>query len=136
MTSYQFAYGFVTTEDDSQITSLQTDMTRQLSTGTKFNGKLLNSEYQATTTEQTKDMMQYTGSNSTTQACPAPTDDPDSSIGHFVFVVDTADGKASAIQQAGICRYGDGYWNTAPDCPLAACIDAECKQCATWTDQE
>ena len=50
MTSYQFAYGFVTTEDDSQISSLQTDMTRQLSTGTKFNGKLLNAEYQALTT--------------------------------------------------------------------------------------
>lgn len=75
-----------------------------------------------------------TGNLEITTSCPTPEDPMETAIGYWVFVVDNHAGTATAIQPIGVCRYGNGYWNVAPDCPFEACIDAQCKECREWME--
>ena len=96
--------------------------------GIEFNNKKINASMSESIAESAESTYSFTGDFETTTSCPTPSDDPSTTeIGYFIWVVDSGSGDSSAIQQLGVCRYGEGYWNVAPDCPFAACIDGQCK---------
>jgi len=74
-------------------------MTEEMHKGIQFLGKTMSKTVSETTTEYAEATYSFTGGVTTTTSCPPPTDDPDSTeIGYFVWVVDTDERTASAIQ--------------------------------------
>lgn len=74
----------------------------------------------------------YTTNNTIEVSCPTPNDPINEGVGYWVFRVTNADKTTKATQALGVCRYGAGRWNKAPECPFAACIDSQCTQCRDW----
>jgi len=130
-TTYKFNWGFFDESSTSTTETLEQTMSLEMSRGIEHRGRSKSttmSESMAYTTQNyAEQTYQHSGGVEITTTCPEPTDPTDPSIGFFVYVVSTSADDAQAVQMLGVCRYGEGYWNIEPDCPFAACIDAQCK---------
>ena len=105
-----------------------------MSVGIEFEQETLTEEFRYATEQAAKATFSVSENINFTQSCPQDfnpnPDDP--AVGFFVWKVSTNDFKATAVESLGVCRYNTGYWNVAPSCPFAACMDMQCKTCADW----
>ena len=87
----------------------------------------LSDTYRQETTESTGHSMTYSFDVTYSVSCTAKPGQE--GVGLWQQVTEGTDGKFRVWGTQTICRYGD-MWKTAPKCPYAACIDAECLTCA------
>lgn len=107
-------------------------MTMEMSEGILFEGMTMNAEISASTKTTAESTYTMGADLTITTSCPVPPDWTDNAIGYWVFVVDNNERTATAIVPNGVCRYGEGYWNVAPNAPFDACIDDQCIEYRDW----
>lgn len=136
--TYTFEAGFTTDNKESSSHEAQSTLSAEMSIGVSYEGigsasTTMGSSVSQATARGAEAQYGNSGGITINTTCPLPADPYDNAIGYWTFKVSTADGAAQAVSANGVCRYGEGYWNVEPDCPYAACIDQQCKQCSSWT---